>query len=70
MFVTGTSVVPPQGFENSPKASFLHETQSKFPTASTCGLWLRVPTSHGSSYSKFKECMVVAIKGNNGFAFS
>lgn len=58
-----------KGLKNIPKVTFLHDPGSKFPTASTCALWLCVPTCH-TSYSKFKECMVLAMKSNEGFAFS
>ena len=62
---SGANCIPPLGFEKHPTLSFLKD--SLFATASTCDLQLRILTIHGTSYSKFKEALILSIKGNDGF---
>lgn len=67
VFLSGADQVPPLGFIPSPKVSFLHSPTSKFSTASTCDICLRLPTCHGEDYQAFKEAMVSSLKDNDGF---
>ena len=40
--------IPPLGFDSeAPSIVFLHDSKSRFPTASTCSIQLRLPISHG-----------------------
>ena len=67
VFMTGADRIPILGFELPPKLSFLEYLPSKLlPTASTCSVELRLPTIH-TDYSVFKEHMVMALKGHDGF---
>eukprot|EP00731_Ephydatia_muelleri_P019420 Em0012g245a len=65
-FFTGSGY-PPQGFSRKCTISFLHDTTARLPTAATCNLELRLPTCHGEDYSQFRECMMLAIRGCEGF---
>ncbi|KAL5469173.1 hypothetical protein EMCRGX_G030387 [Ephydatia muelleri] len=68
-FFTGSGY-PPQGFSRKCTISFLHDTTARLPTAATCNLELRLPTCHGEDYSQFRECMMLAIRGCEGFGQS
>ena len=63
MFFSGSDRIPPLGFDVEPSVIFLHDQGSRFATASTCSLQLRLPTSHG----KITEDIVLSINGNDGF---
>ena len=65
VFFSDADSIPPLGFEASPKLFFLHG-EARLPTASTCGLHLRLPTMY-TVYEDFKEAMVMGIIGNDGF---
>ena len=65
-FFTGSGY-PPQGFSRKCTISFLHDTTARLPTAATCNLELRLPTCHGEDYLQFRECMMLAIRGCEGF---
>ncbi len=67
VFLSGSSHVPPVGFGKKPSVVFVHDNFRKFATASTCDLQLRLPVCHGSDYPKFKQDMILSIKGNDGF---
>ena len=69
VFFTGADRLPPIGFHKVPKITFLHSdiNTSKFSTASTCDLQLRLPTCHGEDYEAFKEAMIMSLKDNDGF---
>ena len=66
IFFTGASNIPPIGFKEVLSLYFLYPFSAKLPTASTCDMTLRIPTSH-DEYSVFKEYMILGIKGNDGF---
>ena len=66
IFFSGSDRVPPLGYDVSPSLVFLHHSNARFPTASTCDLQLRLPASY-VDYEGFKEAMLLGIKGNNGF---
>ena len=66
IFFTGAERVPPMGFESQPSLTFLHNPEDILPTASTCSLELRLPTSH-SNYDCFRNIMITAVKGHGGF---
>ncbi len=66
VFLSCASTVPPLGFERQPQLDFLHDPLAILPTASTCDLILRIPTSH-SEYEKFQEHMILGLIGNDGF---
>ena len=67
MFFSGADHVPPLGFSSKPKVSFLHDQSSKFCTASTCDIRLRLPTSHGEDYEAFRDALIMSFKDNDGF---
>ena len=67
VFFSGADRVPPLGFEKQPSVTFLHDTRSKFATASTCSLELRLPTQYGSHFDKFREAMIMSLMDNDGF---
>ena len=67
IFVTGADRIPPLGFDKSPTVVFVQNEARILPTASTCDLTLRLPTAHGANYNRFKEMMVMALKGHDGF---
>lgn len=64
VFFSGLSDTPPLGFDTEPTLHFNHS--GILATASTCDLQLKLPATH-TSYEKFKEAMVLSIKGNDGF---
>ena len=67
VFFSGSDQIPPLGFDEEPSVVFLHDQGSRFATASTCSLQLRLPTCHGDNYTKFKEDIILSVKGNDGF---
>lgn len=67
MFATGTSNIPPCGFNPAPSLEFLeHSSGSKFPTANTCSCILRLPVIH-EEYVKFKHNFEFAVLNTVGF---
>ena len=65
-FFSGAESIPPCGFEGlAPSLVFLHGNQP-LPTASTCDLEFRLPTRH-ENFEKFKDAMILGIKGHDGF---
>ena len=66
-FCSGADNIPPAGFPKEPSLVFDHAKAAILPTASTCDIALRLPTVHGREYWKFKECMLLGIKGHDGF---
>lgn len=64
VFFSGSSCIPPLGFDKQPTISFNHD--GTLATASTCDLQLRLPVVH-DSYEKFKEAMLLSLKGHDGF---
>ena len=67
IFASGANQMPLLGFEKPPTIIFVHNKTRILPTASTCDVELRLPTTHGKDYQKFKEVMVMALGGNDGF---
>ena len=67
VFFSGADSVPPLGFEKKPYVTFIHDNISKFCTASTYDLQLRLPTCHGEDYVAFAEAMTMSLKDNDGF---
>ena len=63
---SGASCMPPLGFDSNPTLVFLHSKTAALPTASTCDLQLRLPATY-NEYHKFKEAMVLGLKGHDGF---
>ena len=66
MFFTGTTHIPPGGFQTQPTLSFLHNHNDKLATSSTCSLTLRVPV-HSNSWEDFSAMMTFSILGSEGF---
>eukprot|EP00731_Ephydatia_muelleri_P014783 Em0008g503a len=64
-FFTGSSTIPPQGFNKQCTITFNHGSD-RLPTASTCSLEIRLPTCHGEDYGSFKDAMVLALKCHDG----
>ena len=64
-FLSGSTSVPPNGFDEKPRVEFNFSDDS-VPTASTCSLCLQLPTAHENEQS-FIEAFCFALKGNVGF---
>ncbi|XP_071958840.1 G2/M phase-specific E3 ubiquitin-protein ligase-like [Antedon mediterranea] len=64
-FSSGTTSIPITTFSELPTINFSHSDE-KFPTANTCSVVLRLPTSH-SDYIKFKEAMDFGILNSQSF---
>ena len=62
-FFTGADSIPPVGYDRV-TLSFNH--QNPYPTASTCGLELTLPTKY-DEYNEFKRNMDVAFTMQGGF---
>ena len=62
-FFSGTDREPPIGFEKRPTIRFL---TAKLPTSNTCDVVLRLPVIH-KTYNDFKDAMILALKGHDGF---
>ena len=62
---SGADRPPPLGFRTQPDLEFLDQN-AILPTASTCSLVIRLPICH-SNYDDFKDAMILALHGNNGF---
>ena len=58
--------IPPIGFTETPTLTFLYSESSPLPTASTCDITLRLPTTH-MEYGQFKQYMLLGIQGIDGF---
>ena len=66
MFFSGIDGIPPCGFQDvTPTIVFLHG-DAVLPTASTCDLEFRIPATY-SNYTKFRDAMVLGLKGHDGF---
>ena len=63
VFFTGAEKEPPLGFSPKPKLLFADEVLA---SASTCSLRLTLPIKH-TSYESFKQYMILALIGNDGF---
>ena len=67
IFFTGADAVPPLGFDKQPTVCFMHNSNSKCSTSSTCELVLRLPTRHGNNYASFRDAMKMSLQDNDGF---
>ena len=63
VFFAGAEVIPPLGFSEV-TLNFNHA--NPFPTASTCGLTLILPTKY-TQYESFKNNFMYAITNSGGF---
>lgn len=63
-FFTGADSIPPLGFGD---ATLTFNDTNPYPTASTCGLCLTLPTKYYDDYSSFKKEFVFAISNHGGF---
>ena len=63
VFFTGVEREPPLGFSPKPKLLCADEMLA---SASTCSLRLTLPIKH-TSYKCFKQYMILALIGNDGF---
>lgn len=61
IFSTGADQLPPLGFHKKIDLVFLGVNEP-LPTASTCGLIMRIPTCHETG-DLFKEKMELGLKG-------
>ena len=66
VFCSGSDHIPPAGFCSVPSINFLLSKSELLPTASTCDLTIRLPTSH-KDYRKFTEYMVLGVRGSKDF---
>ena len=62
-FFTGANRIPPLGFAD---ATLNFNPFNLYPTASTCGLCLTLPTKY-DKYDAFKEAFVFSILNHGGF---
>ena len=66
VFFSGANHIPPLGFDVKPTLGFVNFSTATLPTASTCDLQLRLPSVY-KDYCKFKDAMILGLKGNDGF---
>ena len=64
-FFTGSSAIPPLGFDIDPTLSFNHN--AVYPTASTCTFSLTLPTRYYNDYNQFKLKIDQAFTCHGGF---
>ena len=62
-FFTGAGSIPPLGFES---ATLTFNPENPYPTASTCGLSLTIPTKY-ETYDQFKQHFLFAMCNHGGF---
>ena len=62
-FFTGAEMIPPLGFE---EATLSFNEENPYPTASTCGLALTLPSKY-QKYGEFKEHFIFAMCNHGGF---
>ena len=65
VFFTGSSRVPPGGFDDISPPSLSFDHGAIYPQASTCALNLVLPAKH-AKYEEFKVKMDQAISQNGG----
>ena len=65
-FITGTTTVPPMGFDHGITIRFTSDKSKTLPVASTCSLVLWFPTAL-VDYTMFKERMDFALLNTVGF---
>ena len=63
-FFTGADTIPPLGLGDA-TLSFNHT--NPYPTASTCGLCLTLPTMYSKDYMSFKKYFTFALLNHGGF---
>ena len=63
VFFTGADSIPPGGYDN---VIMSFNKDNPYPTASTCGLELTLPTKH-QEYNDFKKSLDVAFTMHGGF---
>ena len=68
MFFTGVEYPPPTGFDNGAEMWF--DSESVFPTASTCALVLTLPTKYHNNSEMIIERMIYALHNHGGFGMS
>ncbi|XP_065885983.1 uncharacterized protein [Dysidea avara] len=66
-FFTGSERIPPEGFA---ECTLYFNANNKYPTASTCGLNLTLPTKYVDKYEEFKRNMIYGFKHNGGYGYS
>ena len=64
-FFTGAPYIPPLGLDD---ATLNFNSDNPYPTASTCGLTLTLP-SRFDSYAAFKDSFVFAMLNHGGLVF-
>lgn len=66
VFTSGSSRIPPTGFEKKVSIKFIHDKGRPLATSSTCDLALSLPACH-EDYDIFKSFMILSFKNNDGF---
>ncbi|XP_065885486.1 E3 ubiquitin-protein ligase Itchy homolog isoform X2 [Dysidea avara] len=66
-FFTGSERIPPEGFA---ECTLYFNANNKYPTASTCGSNLTLPTKYVDKYEEFKRNMIYGFKHNRGYGYS
>ena len=62
-FFSGAEIIPPLGFDD---ATLSFNEENPYPTASTCGLALTLPSKY-QKYEDFKEHFIFAMCNHGGF---
>ena len=62
-FFTGADSIPPGGYS---RVFMNFNNHNPYPTASTCGLELTLPTKY-NNYNDFKKCLDIAFTMHGGF---
>ena len=62
-FFTGADNIPPQGLGS---ATLTFNDSNVYPTASTCGLCLTLPTMY-NDYASFRDKFIFAMLNHGGF---
>ena len=65
-FFTGSRAEPPLGFSRKPAIKFI---EGNLAMANTCFYWLQLPFQH-SNYMKFRQYMILSIRGHIGFGLA
>ena len=68
VFCSGADHVPPIGFDTTPKITFLYSGTSFLPTASTCDITVRLPTTN-NNYDVFEQYIILGLKGHDAGIF-
>ena len=69
LFITGSTSIPPTGFETKPTITFSHDPNVTVPTANTCSLTICLPTAITDA-AIFSSRMTYGIFNSVGFGLT